>query len=192
MNRIRSSAYLLLGSYILMALLLFIWPFQLDGYSWKQHSIAEMAAQNTPFSWIFNGLWVGLGIGIVWAGRNLMYGYWFQRILLSIFGLSLIFSAFFSAAPINPDLTYNLKEAELHFIFKTLSQGAFIVLAMAISFVLKDKKDKILGWIIVTIATVFTLLLFTLSSYPGILQHLLFLGSFGWLIYLFGFSEEQT
>ena len=187
----RKPSYLLILAYVLLILAMFILPlFSMEGYSMIRHTVIQLGAQQSPNAWAFNGILILLGLGSIWAGRGLMYGFFLQRISLTIFGLALALTGLFSTAPIDPSLDLNQQEAQLHFVFTNLSWIAFTVLAVSMVFMLESSKDKLLAWCMAGLSVLMSLGIYLIPELAGIFQRLLFIGSFGWLIYLFGFKEE--
>ena len=187
----RKPSYLLIGSYLLLLPVMFVLPFfSMEGYSITAHSLSELGAQLTPNAWIMNTLFVLLGLGSIWAGRGLMYGFWVQRISLTLFGLALAMSGFFSHAPIDPSLDFNLQEDQLHSVFANITGISFTILAVSMVFMLKERKDQVLAWTMALISVLISLGIFLIQDLAGVFQRILFVASFAWLIYLFGFKED--
>lgn len=64
--------------------------------------------------------------------------YWFHKMLLSIFGLSLMFTGIFNHAPIIEGVIFNSLEDKLHSIFATIVGFSFTVFAISSAFIEKQ------------------------------------------------------
>jgi hypothetical membrane protein len=172
-------------AYLILILVMFILPFfTAKGYSIISNTTSQLGAQKTPNSWIMNGTFALMGLTSIYAGWS-HYSQWFHKILLLIFGISLVFTAIYSHAPINSDLIFSTKEDELHSLFASITGFSFTVLAIATGLIKKETSELFLPIIIGILATVLSLMMFKIENYMGIWQRLLFIISFGWLVYEF-------
>lgn len=179
-------------AYVLMLLVIFLLPFFSEaGYSIAQNTTSQLGAQNTPNAWIMNLIFVILGLASIAAGWNLLRGYWLQRITLAVFGLSLVFTAFYHHAPLNRTLKFNIKEDKLHSFFASATGFSFILFAFAMGFVLKGIKEKAMAFGSGILSTILSLLMLTTPALMGIWQRLIFIAAFGWMIYLFGYQKAE-
>jgi hypothetical protein len=85
------------------------------------------------------------------------------------------------------NVLFTYKQASLldakEIAINTLHPGA--VLAISTGFIKKDKRNKFLPILIGIIATILSMMMFTIESYMGIWQRLIFTISFAWMIYEF-------
>lgn len=176
----------LLPVYILLILVMFILPYySLEGYSVLRNTTSQLGAQNTPNSWIMNITFCLLGIASVIEGWIYLKHYWVQKILLTIFGIGLIFTAIFQHAPIAEHIPYSVLEDDLHSIFASIVGFSFTFFAFSIAFIESRNIKRVQAVLIGLIATGLSILMFSVANYTGIWQRLIFLVSFAWLIYLF-------
>jgi hypothetical membrane protein len=174
------------ASYILLILTMFLLPlFSAEGYSIVKHTTSQLGAQKTPNSWVMNIIFVMMGITSIWAGWLHYEGFWFQRILILIFGISLVLVAIYSHAPITEGLTFNKKYDKLHSLFASTTGFSFTVLAISTAFFKEGKSEMILPIMIGVLATILSLLIFKVENLTGIWQRLMFITTFGWMIYEF-------
>ena len=97
----RLSKQSLFYIYILMILVIFILPnFSADGYSIIKHTTSELGAQATPLNWIMNTIFFLLGLSTIIQAFMFFKPYWFHICLITLFGLSLLLTAFFKHSPI--------------------------------------------------------------------------------------------
>ncbi|UNC92199.1 DUF998 domain-containing protein [Candidatus Contubernalis alkaliaceticus] len=174
--------HLLLPVYIIMVLVIFILPFfSSEGYSIIYHTTSQLGAQMTPNAWVMNIVFFFLGIACIIESWLYLKKYWFQKILLTIFGLSLIFTAIFKHAPIHMDLVYDLREDQLHSFFASMVGFSFTIFAFSAAFIELKPARRLLAVLAAVIAVCFSLLIFN-TVYAGIWQRLMFIISFAWLI----------
>ena len=176
----------LIGVYILMLLVIFILPFfSADNYSIVSNTTSQLGAQETSNAWIMNLTFVLLGTGSIVAGWKVLKAYWLHRILLLAFGISLILTAVFSHAPIDPDIPYDMDEDKLHSLFASTTGFSFTLFAISSAFIMEKQRDRWIAIAIGVLGTVLSILMFQLDGYKGIWQRLIFISAFGWMIYVF-------
>lgn len=182
MNRINK---IFLYAYFLMLIVIFALPFfSVEGYSILKNTTSQLGAQKTPNAWVMNAVFVLLGVSSIFAGWDPLKGYWSHRILLMIFGVSLILTAIFHHAPLD-QVSYDESQDNLHSVFASITGFSFTLLAFSIAFTTPLKKDKILAVCIGIFATLLSFFMFSLPYFAGIWQRLIFIISFTWLIYIF-------
>jgi len=174
------------SSYLIMILIMFVLPFYTaDGYSVVRHTTSQLGAQQTPNSWIMNLTFVMMGIASIYAGWSHYGKYWFHKVVLSIFGVSLLLTAVFSHSPINYDVNFSVREDELHSLFASSTGFSFCILAISTGLIKKKNSAKILPVLIGIAATLLSIMMLEVEMYKGIWQRLIFIISFGWMIYEF-------
>lgn len=177
---------------VLMLLLVFVLPlFSFPGYSIICNNISELGAQFSPNGWIINFTIVLLAASSVIAGWQYFEGFILHRIILVLFGISLALTAVFNHAPVNTGIRYNITEAGLHSYFAATAVLSFTILALAAGLTMERQKDRLLA-----VATGLSLLALSVMAsqsdhLSGIWQRLMFLISFGWMIYILNSNTNQ-
>lgn len=170
---------------------MFLLPFfSVESYSIIKNTTSHLGAQHAPHAWIMNLTFLLLGIFSIVGGWKFYQGFWFHRILLICFGLALIFAAFYKHAPIDSGIEYDVQEDKLHSLFSTITGFSFTLLAISTSFILKQKTDRLIALAIGIMAVSLSILMFKFVDLMGIWQRLIFIFSFGWMIYVFRFREK--
>lgn len=173
-------------SYLILILVMFLLPFfTAEGYSIIRNTTSQLGAQKTPNAWIMNITFALIGLSSIYAGWGHYEGYWFQKIMLIIFGLSLALCAIYSHAPVNTAISFSIREDEYHSLFASTTGFGFTVLAVSTAFTKETKSEMILPISIGIIATLLSLLMFKIEMFAGIWQRMIFIFSFGWMIYEF-------
>lgn len=174
-----------------MLVVIFVLPFfSAETYSIVKNTTSQLGAQNTPNSWMMNLVFVLLGLGSILGGWNILKGYWFHRVVLAVFGFSLILTAFYHHAPINPETNYDKVEDQLHSLFATITGFSFTMFSISTAFILRNKFERIFAIGIGVLATFLTFLLFNVDEFSGIWQRLIFITSFLWMIHIFRAKEK--
>jgi len=175
----------LLYTFLLLLPVMFILPFySADSYSIIKNTTSHLGAQNTPNAWIMNMAFVLVGTFCVLEAWLHLREFWFPKILLSIFGLGLVFTGMFQHAPIIEGVIFNSLEDKLHSIFSTIVGFSFTVLAISSAFIEKAAKQRIIDIAVGFTATALSILMFYYPDYSGIWQRAIFIISFTWLIFL--------
>jgi len=177
---------LLTYAYLIMLLVIFILPFySVPEYSIIKNTPSHLGGQNMPAAWIMNITFILLGVASIWNGWPRLKGYWFQRIVLLIFGGSLILCAFYQHAPIIREMPVDVQEDKMHSIFATLTGFSFSVFAIATCFITNNTTERAITAFVGMIALLLSILMFQVEDYMGIWQRMIFIISFGWMIYIF-------
>jgi hypothetical protein len=175
-----------ISAYLFLILVMFLLPFFTEqGYSIIRNTTSQLGAQHTQNAWLMNFTFALMGLSSIYAGWTHYHEYWMHKILLLSFGLSLVLTAIYSHAPINALVSYSIREDELHSLFASTTGFSFTLLAIATGFIKQGTKNKLLPIAIGIIATLLSMMMFTIENYMGIWQRMIFIVSFGWLIYEF-------
>lgn len=173
-------------AYSLLIVVMFVLPFySVEGYSILRNTTSHLGAQKTPNALIMNIVFVLLGITCILEAWRYLRDYWVQKILLSIFAIGLILVAFFRHAPIMTDTLYNINEDALHSLFASMIGFSFTLFTITAAFIEKTIARRLLALFLGLSAMGFSYLMFTHQSLAGLWQRLMFMVSFGWLLFFF-------
>ena len=175
----------LIHALLLLLPIMFVLPFySADTYSIIKNTTSHLGAQSTPNAWIMNAAFVLVGISCVLEAWLHLGRFWFHKILLSIFGLSLALTGIFHHAPIIEGVIFNSFEDKLHSIFATIVGFSFAIYAMSSAFIEKAVRYRIIDIAVGFTATILSVLMSYLPNYSGIWQRAIFIISFIWLIFM--------
>ncbi|MDD4323103.1 MAG: DUF998 domain-containing protein [Dehalococcoidales bacterium] len=170
--------------YILMLLVIFILPFfSFEEYSIFKNTTSHLGAQNAPYAWVMNVVFALLGIASIADGWLRLSKYWLHKIVLTIFGISLVLTAFFQHAPIIPDVEFNVFEDDLHSKFATITGFSFTFFTISAVFIESTRKRKVIAVGMSIIAILLSLLIFRIDELAGVWQRIMFVIMFAWLMY---------
>jgi hypothetical membrane protein len=177
---------ILLAAYVLLLLVMFILPvYSTPGYSIIRNTLSQLGAQNTPNAWIMNVTFVSLGIGSIIAGWRYFEGFAFHRLFLILFGISVTLAAFFSQAPVNALTQYKISEDGWHSYFIFTAGMTFVILTVSSTFILENQKDRLLATAAGVSVIILSIMMSEVPCIKGVWQRLLFITSFGWMVYSF-------
>ncbi|MDD4000261.1 MAG: DUF998 domain-containing protein [Bacilli bacterium] len=175
----------LLYAFIVLILVIFILPsFSVETYSIIKNTTSHLGAQNAVNAWIMNVTFILVGISCVLEAWLHLQKYWFHKILLSVFGLALVFTGVFRHAPIIEGVIFNPLEDKLHSVFATIVGISFTIYAVSSAFIEKAIKHRIIDIIVGFTATSLSMLMICLPDLFGIWQRSIFIVSFVWLIFM--------
>jgi hypothetical membrane protein len=158
-----------------------------EQYVWYRHSISQLAGQEYAQAWIMRAGFLGFGVLVQIAGIGRIRAagrYWYRELPIMIYGLSILASGIFSAAPFIEGVAYSEWEAQLHTLFATA--GGWALTAGILLYMLTDRLNSRRTVhavaLILTMGVAFSF--FSLPTVSGALQYLLWLVGFSWLAYL--------
>ncbi len=155
-----------------------------ENYSILSNTTSHLGAQKAPFNWIMNGGFIALGIVTIFYGKERTANYPIAKVLIYVFGISLIGTALFQHRPLTGEEANMIVDA-FHSIFATSTGFSFSILAIVTYFILIEPKDKALAIALAVIAILIPILMQAIPSYQGLLQRLMFILAFTWLLYTF-------
>ena len=181
---------LLTAAFMLVLAAMFILPFfSVPGYSIIRNTLSDLGAQSAPHAWIMNGLFIFLAFCSVIAGWGYFEGFIFHRIVLILFGISLGLMAIFNPTPIRPDIQYSLTEDGWHAYFSSTAGLSFVILSIATGFILEKQQDRLMSIAAGAAVILLSVLMSEADRSAGIWQRLMFILSFGWMLYTFKTRE---
>lgn len=181
---LRDVRYLLCAC-LLLLIVMFILPFHsAESYSIVRNTTSHLGAQNTPNAWVMNSIFALAGASCVVEAWLHLGKFWFHKLLLSIFGLSLLLTGNFQHAPIAAGVPFDGVEDQLHSIFATAVGFSFTVLAISTAFIEKTKRQRITDLSVGIAATMLSALMSYLPEYSGVWQRAIFVMAFTWLVFV--------
>jgi hypothetical membrane protein len=182
----KNEILILEAAYCLLLLVMFILPvYSTPGYSIIRNTLSQLGAQNTPNAWIMNFTFLTLGIGSIIAGWRYFDGFAFQRLFLVLFGFSLMLAAVFNHAPVNNLIQYKIQEDGWHSYFIFTAVLTFVILTVSTTFILEEQSSRLLTTAAGVTVIFLSILVSEVPNAAGVWQRLLFIISFGWMIYSF-------
>ncbi len=186
-NGILSRPVLLGTACVAMLLTVFILPFHsVDEYSILKNTTSHLGAQNAPYAWVMNMVFVLLGATAIVEGWLRLGNYWLHKVILAVFGTSLIVTGVFRHAPIVPDVPFSTYEDGLHSLFASITGFSFTLFAIAAAAIEPTKVRRLVAMGAGAVAILVSILIFRMEDYAGIWQRLMFIVAFAWLLFFLG------
>lgn len=183
-RKVSDFRYLLYALLLLLPIMFVLSFYSADTYSIIKNTTSHLGAQSTPNAWIMNVAFILVGISCILEAWLHLGRFWFHKILLSIFGLSLVFTGIFHHAPIIEGVIFNSLEDKLHSIFATIVGFSFTIYAISSAFIEEAVKHRVIDITVGFTATILSVLMIYLPDYSGIWQRAIFIISFIWLIFM--------
>ena len=160
------------------------------GYDWTQNTVSDLGSQGHTYKWIMQTGFIGFGLllttGVVHYFRQnkKMYFLFF----VAVYGLSILVTGFFCAAPIDPSIPNDLRESQLHSMFATIAGIAMslgIFWQAVVSANSRERWTRIIFFLLIGgISGLFGLAEnHILAIDKGIVQRVLYLVGLAWLVY---------
>jgi len=158
------------------------------GYAWTRNTISDLGSQGHIYKWIMQAGFIGFGI-LLAAGLLFKFQALgrvnYPDVLVLAYGLSVLLTGFYCAAPIEKTLPFSAREEQIHSLFASLA-GFFLV--AGILWYLLTSPSRWVFHLTFMLLIGLVSALFGLSENglvsleKGILQRALYLVSFIWLV----------
>lgn len=174
------SHYHIVATLIFIVAILAAHYYATKDYNWLQHTISDLGAQGYEYNIIMRSGFVAFGIlmliGIIWNGLS-----WNNAAIL-VYALCVGLSGIYCTKPFYSDQLYNLSEANLHSSFAQVAGVAFSVGILVQMFFERNPTLKYIHLLFFMLVIGFSLLFGIVGKYQGVMQRLLYLVSFIWLL----------
>ncbi len=158
-----------------------------DAYSMSENTVSQLGSQGYALAWVMRLGFASFG-GLLVAGAvvrlRMQPRYWYREVALILYGVGMFLAGVFSAEPFADGVEYSMVEAQLHSIAASVA-GAGISFA-AMTYALSDQPvQRRLIHAAALVGIVGLSALFGLSSTgAGVVQRLLYVVGFAWLVYM--------
>ena len=177
--------------YGLLLVVMFIMPlFSVADYSIIQHTTSQLGAQGAPHAWVMNVTFILLGLAVIMETAIHLKKQPLASILLCVFGTLLVAIAFFRHAPIEA-LPYRVWEDQVHGVLATAIGFVFTFFMVTLAFILPDKEARLVTLMLAILTTILSMMMLVLPTARGILQRVIFIYAFGYLIVFFSRQKQQ-
>jgi len=176
----------LIFAYALLLIVMFVLPFySVDEYFIIKNTTSHLGAQQAPNAWIMNLTFIIVGMSCVIDGWSSLKKFYFHKVLISIFGIGIVFTGIFRHAPIVEGIMYNSIEDQIHSIFATIVGFSFVLYAISSAFIEKTFFHRAIDIVVSFVGTFLSIMMFYYPDFSGIWQRAIFIVSFMWLIFMF-------
>ncbi len=169
---------------LFVVVIIFAHFFTTNPYDWSANTISELASQNYQYRWImkigfilFGGI---LAIGIINKLIN-GNGKLLTELPILIYGLAILISGLYSTKPIVDGIEYSELESKIHSYSAQIAGMAFSIGLLIYGFTETNTNLKIIHFLTFAFVVGFSALFGIMNSNVGIIQRIMYLGSFVWL-----------
>jgi hypothetical protein len=157
-------------------------------YDWKTNIVSELASQNYQYRWImkigfilFGGL-LAIGITNKLINGN---GRLINELPIMIYGIAILISGIYSTKPIVSGIEYSELESQIHSYSAQIAGMAFSIGLLIHVFTEKNPNLKIIHFVTFIFVVGLSALFGLINSNVGIIQRIMYLGSFVWLVFCY-------
>lgn len=158
--------------------------FTTNPYDWKSNTVSELAAQNYQYRWIMKIGFILFG-GILAAGiTNKIIsgnGKLITELPFLIYGLAILVSGLYSTKPIVSGTEYSELESQIHSYSAQIAGMAFSIGLLIHGISETNTNLKIIHFATFIFVIGLSALFGLMNSNVGIIQRIMYLGSFVWL-----------
>lgn len=162
--------------------------FTTNPYDWKSNTISELAAQNYQYRWIMKIGFILFG-GILAAGitNKLIFGNGklITELPILIYGLAILVSGLYSTKPIETGMDYSELESQIHSYSAQIAGMAFSIGLLIHGITETNTNLKVIHFATFIFVIGLSALFGLMNSNVGIIQRIMYLGSFVWLIFYY-------
>ena len=186
--------FVILSVVFIILVILIAHIFVPDPYNWMHNTISELASQGYHNKWImqigFIGFGILLSIGVL---RNIPREgiYRFRQFPLLIYAIGILLAGIFCTRPFVDGIPYSEVEARLHSSFASIA-GFALSATLLLYFLTDHRRRKLLHLISLFLVLGLSITFGLLSSCTGIVQRILYLVGFSWLIFIYNSPISST
>lgn len=158
-------------------------------YIWTRNTISELASQGYKTKWLMQigfmafGLLFGLSMIMVLIRQS---GIWYRELPFMIYAGAVFLSGIFCAKPFIGGIEFSVQQANIHSVFAQIAGVAFSIGILIHGIVNPNLWGKVFHFDYFIFVIAFSLLFGVIPSHAGIMQRILYLGSFSWIIITYG------
>lgn len=153
-------------------------------YDWRSNTISELASQHYQYRWIMKiGFIIFGGILAIGITKKLINGKGklLTELPILIYGLAILISGLYSTKPFLEDIEYSSIESNIHSFAAQIAGITFSIGLLIYGFRETNTNLKIIHFVTFAFVVGFSALFGIMDSNVGIIQRVMYLGSFVWL-----------
>jgi hypothetical protein len=169
--------------------------FTTSPYDWRTNTISELASQQYHYRWImkigfilFGGI-LAIGITNKLINGN---GKLVTELPIMIYGLAILISGLCSTKPIVDEIEYSELESKIHSYSAQIAGMSFSIGLLIYGFTETNTNLKIIHFVTFAFVVGFSALFGIMDSNVGIIQRVMYLGSFVWLTIFYNQINEAS
>ena len=187
--RIPNYPFLIAVTYFILVIVIAHF-FASPNYDWTKNTISELASQGHTYKGIMQAGLIGFGgiliFGVIVYFKRVSKAYFL--IFVAVYALSILLSGIFCTMPIDPGISYSVRESNLHSLFASIagfSMSAGILWQVFSSLNKRERWTRIIFLVSIGVLSgLFGLVENGIMMVDkGIVQRLLYLVGLIWLVY---------
>ena len=158
-------------------------------YSWMKNTISELASQGYEHKWLMQLGLISFGLLFIFSMTAFLAqgeGLWYRELPFMIYGGAIALSGIFCAGPFTEGVDFSIKEAQLHSLFAQIAGVAFSIGILVHGITSPKVSGKAFHFAYLLFVVLFSLLFGLVPRYAGVMQRILYLGSFSWIVLTYG------
>ncbi|WP_375582771.1 DUF998 domain-containing protein [Cyclobacterium xiamenense] len=169
--------------------------FTTNPYDWKTNTISELASQHYQYRWIMK-------IGFILFGGILLFGITnklingngnvLTELPVLIYGLAILISGLYSTKPIVDGIEYAELESKIHSYAAQIAGMTFSGGLLIYGFTETNTNLKIIHFVTFAFVVGCSALFGIMDSHVGIIQRVMYVGSFVWLTLFYNQINEAS
>jgi hypothetical protein len=169
--------------------------FTTSPYNWRINTISELASQHYQYRWIMKTGFILFG-GVLAIGiTNKLIngdGKLLTELPILIYALAIMISGLYSTKPIVDGIEYSELESKIHSYSAQIAGMAFSIGLLIYGFTETNTNLKIIHFVTFAFVVLFSALFGIMDSNIGIIQRIIYLGSFVWLTLFYNQINEAS
>jgi len=166
--------------------------FTSNPYDWRNNTISELASQYYHYRWIMKSGFILFGsilaMGIIHKLIN-GNGKLLKELPILIYGLAILVSGLYSTKPVIAGIEYSELESQIHSYAAQIAGIAFSVGLLIQGFTETNRNLKIIHFSAFCFVIGLSALFGLIHSDVGIIQRIMYVGSFAWLLFFYNRKE---
>jgi hypothetical protein len=169
--------------------------FTTSPYDWRTNTISELASQQYQYRWImkigfilFGGIFtIGITNKLINGNAKLL-----TELPILIYGLAILISGLYSTKPIVDGIEYSELESKIHSYSAQIAGMAFSIGLLIYGLTETNTNLRIIHFGTFAFVVGFSTLFGIMDSNVGIIQRVMYLGSFVWLTLFYNQINEAS
>ncbi len=163
----------------------------IDEYDWKNNTVSELASQGYAQKWIMQMGFITFGIILVFGILNKIYNNTINYLIdipIGIYGAAILISGIYCAKPFMTGIEFSNTESNIHSISASIAGIAFSIGILISGIKETEISTRIIHFIFFLFVIGMSAFFGLSPSHNGLIQKIMYLGSFYWLIYYYNYT----
>lgn len=157
-------------------------------YDWKNNTISELASQNYNYRWIMKVGFILFGGILIIGILNKLFnhnGQLMNEIPIFIYAFAILISGIYSTKPFIEGVEYSEYQSQIHSYSAQIAGFSFSIGLLIFGIKENELNPKIIHFAFFSFVIICSALFGLLETNTGIIQRIMYVGSFIWLIFYY-------